>query len=103
MAGEASESGEGRINDEVSVAAGAVSSIKIIFSSGKCKGLLLHSFDAFLIGDLVGSTAFWAIFKAADVKVPKNLKGICKLQHSPEELEEWLKQYPCYDSNDNEF
>ena len=61
------------------------------------------SFDAFLIGDLVGSTAFWAIFKAADVKVPKNLKGICKLQHSPEELEEWLKQYPCYDSNDNEF
>ena len=76
--------------------------------------MLLHSFDAFLIGDLVGSTAFWAIFKAADVKVPKNLKAadvkvpknlksICKLQHSPEELEEWLKQYPCYDSNDNEF
>ncbi|MBQ3721078.1 MAG: hypothetical protein II850_08890 [Fibrobacter sp.] len=70
---------------------------------GGASGLLLHSFDAFLIGDLVGSTAFWAIFKAADVKVPKNLKGICKLQHSPEELEEWLKQYPCYDSNDNEF
>ena len=70
---------------------------------GAASGILLHSVDAFIIGDLVGSVGFWGLFKATDMRVPKNIKGICKEEHNSIELETWLRHYPCYDSNDNEF
>jgi len=62
---------------------------------GLIGGLSGGSLTAYFITSGIGTVASWALFKATDATLPVFRDDLCKRSHSPEEVENWLKQYPC--------
>lgn len=58
-------------------------------------GMLSESWPVFALAGTGGSIGTWLLAKAFDGYKPKVSSTTCDMPHSRDDVENWLKQYPC--------